>query len=63
MNSQILRIVIAGVLSTVSLIGVFALALTGRDIPSLVAVLASAPLFYLFGVTTNGAGFGAGRGQ
>lgn len=58
MNSQLLRIIIAGALSVISLGGVILLAMTGHAIPQLLELVSSGALFYLFGVTTNGAGLG-----
>ena len=56
MNSQSLRIGIAGLLSFACIVGVIALALFRVAIPELLQVTTLAATFYLFGVTTNGSG-------
>lgn len=61
MNSQILRIMIAGALAIVSLLGVIALAALHDAVPQLVEIIATGSLFYLFGVVTNGSGLGGSK--
>lgn len=58
MNSQILRIVIAGALAIVSVLGVIALTALHDPVPQLLEVISTGSLFYLFGVVTNGSGLG-----
>lgn len=58
MNSQILRIIIAGVIAIGGLTSITVLAITGSNIPALIETMATGALFYLFGVVTNGSGLG-----
>lgn len=56
MNSQILRICIAGGLSAMCLAGVLLLAVVHEPIPDLLGFMTVASTTYLFGVVTNGSG-------
>lgn len=60
MNSQQLRIIIAGALTLLCAAGVILLAALSRAIPTLLEIITSGSLFYLFGVVTNGSGLGGG---
>ena len=58
MNSQQLRIIVAAVLSVLSLVGVIMLASLQLEVPVVLAGTSTAAMAYLFGVTTNGSGLG-----
>ncbi len=58
MNSQQLRIIVAAVLSTISLCGIILLAALQIEVPTALAGASVAAMAYLFGVTTNGSGLG-----
>lgn len=56
MNSQTLRLGIAGLLALASIIGVCVLSILQVAIPEALSVTTIASTAYLFGVTTNGSG-------
>jgi len=57
-TNQLLRVIIAGVIALISLLGVIVLAFASVETPSIVEAIALASVVYLFGVTTNGSGLG-----
>lgn len=63
MTTQQLRILIAGIIAVISLIGVILLAVLVTSVPPLLEVFATGSLFYLFGVVTNGSGLGGNKPQ
>lgn len=62
-NPQLLRVLIAGVLATITTVATVILAIVQTEIPDNLGIITVACITYLFGVVTNGSGLTGSGGK